>query len=770
MKQVYEISRRELLSIFSSPIGWLTLVIFTIQIVILVSGRLDFVLSEYERNGTVLDDYALKIFNGFGSLFGAISYYYYLYFPLLTMGLLSKEFADGGIKLLFSSPIRTHEIVLGKFFSVAIYSILMILIIVVLVFLIRIFVVDSFDYHTIFTGLFFMFLLMCLYASIGLFVSSITSYQLVAAVGTFATLFIMNTYIETLVQSHHPESIQLLATAWLGPTGHLELGYTGLVNSGAVLYFVILTSLFICLSYSRLRFMRSAYHIGIKSAIVISAIFITLLLGLITFNPNSFKYIDATSSKKYTASSEQQFYQSKLNEPIHLTRYVNVLTGPGSGSMAGFFGTARIAQRKRSRMKISPPVSIIPFYAPTDVLHMSLFREDRTFNDAATLNMQTSRRLNRSTEGWDLVELTQLAAEQNNWLKFDQILNPSQISEHIDYSNIKERSSYLLESGEYSTRLLRNGGTPSDQAFTTALKSMLYGTVKVGFVFGQNERNLLGDTESDYLSIYNRELAEYSLINSGFDFVPLDLKSEIPDNIDILLIADPSESYSVIQLQNIINHIESGRNLILVTSATNAGLWSDFITPFGLKLESRKSDEPYVKINKDVVINDDNDGFLFNRIMRYYFQKATLLKNDGDGDIVAIKDATGFSVSPNGKGFKAYPILLDGDQPIMVGLTRELSNRQQRIIISGDADFMSNSIEGIGYRSAFGRVTVNYPFIFSIYRWLSNDEFPVLVQRNEQLDKLIIRDATFLKLGMLFLLPLPFLITGFYVVYTRKRG
>ena len=38
----------------------------------------------------------------------------YLYLPLLTMGLMSREINNGTIKLLYSSPIKVREIVFGN--------------------------------------------------------------------------------------------------------------------------------------------------------------------------------------------------------------------------------------------------------------------------------------------------------------------------------------------------------------------------------------------------------------------------------------------------------------------------------------------------------------------------------------------------------------------------------------------------------------------------------------------------------------------------------
>ena len=48
-----------------------------------------------------------------GGLFPSVQGYLYLYIPLLTMGLMSRELGSGSIKLLYSSPVTNTQIILG---------------------------------------------------------------------------------------------------------------------------------------------------------------------------------------------------------------------------------------------------------------------------------------------------------------------------------------------------------------------------------------------------------------------------------------------------------------------------------------------------------------------------------------------------------------------------------------------------------------------------------------------------------------------------------
>lgn len=147
----------------------------------------DFVINNREKDGMT----AYFLLTGFGTpLFPGVLSYLYLYFPLLTMGLMSREFSSGSIKLLYSSPITSTQIVLGKYLSMMLYGLIMLAIVTVYV-VFYMFVLKDFDYPVAITGLIGIYLIMCLYSAVGLFVSCLTSYQVVAAIGTFAALTIL---------------------------------------------------------------------------------------------------------------------------------------------------------------------------------------------------------------------------------------------------------------------------------------------------------------------------------------------------------------------------------------------------------------------------------------------------------------------------------------------------------------------------------------------------------------------------------------------------
>src|SRR6185437_4184988 len=124
----------------------------------------------------------------------------YLYVPLLTMGLMSRELSSGSIKLLLSSPIRISKIVLGKFVAMMGYCLLFVAVLV-LYCLCGSILIRHMDMGMIVPALVGTYLLILAYSAIGLFMSSLTPYQVVAALSTLGVLAFMN-YIGNIGQQY----------------------------------------------------------------------------------------------------------------------------------------------------------------------------------------------------------------------------------------------------------------------------------------------------------------------------------------------------------------------------------------------------------------------------------------------------------------------------------------------------------------------------------------------------------------------------------------
>ena len=62
------------------------------------------------------------------------------------------------------------------------------------------------------------------------------------------------------------------------------------------------------------------------------------------------------------------------------------------------------------------------------------------------------------------------------------------------------------------------------------------------------------------------------MINQGFDPVSIPLTEDwgIPDDVQILLIIDPKEAFSKVELEKIRDYVASGRHLIIATDVNRS--------------------------------------------------------------------------------------------------------------------------------------------------------------------------------------------------------
>ena len=181
MRKIYRIARTELQTLFYSPIAWLILIVFTFQTcMVFVQEMEGYVRSQALGYGVY--SVASRLYASWTGVFSNVQNYLYLYMPLLTMGLMSREFSSGSIKLLYSSPVTSSQIVMGKFLAMMAYG-LVLLGTLILYIGYAACVVDNFAFAEALSGLLGLYLLLCAYAAIGLFVSCLTSYQVVAAIG-----------------------------------------------------------------------------------------------------------------------------------------------------------------------------------------------------------------------------------------------------------------------------------------------------------------------------------------------------------------------------------------------------------------------------------------------------------------------------------------------------------------------------------------------------------------------------------------------------------
>lgn len=129
---------------------------------------------------------------------GAVTFQYVFYYavmysivfilPLLTMRMFAEERKNGTEQLLVTSPRSMIAITLGKFFAAAL--VIVITEILTLVYLGIICYFKTPDFATVAVAMFGFLLLSMAYISFGMFISSLTENQIIAAIVTIAAFIL----------------------------------------------------------------------------------------------------------------------------------------------------------------------------------------------------------------------------------------------------------------------------------------------------------------------------------------------------------------------------------------------------------------------------------------------------------------------------------------------------------------------------------------------------------------------------------------------------
>ena len=184
----------------------------------------------------------------FGYTLSAITFVFLIITPVLTMRIIAEEKKNKTDQLLLTSPVPVWKIVLGKYLGMVTIYLIPVLIAGLYPFILSKY--GTVSYSMSFTAIIGFFFLGCANLSIGLFLSSITESQVIAAVLTFAALFcsfMMNGIESFFSQTAITSMMAFLVLAVVAAVfvyqmtkDNLLTGITGIVLAGIVLivYFV----------------------------------------------------------------------------------------------------------------------------------------------------------------------------------------------------------------------------------------------------------------------------------------------------------------------------------------------------------------------------------------------------------------------------------------------------------------------------------------------------------------------------------------------------
>jgi ABC-2 type transport system permease protein len=473
-----------------------------------------------------------------------------------------------------------------------------------------------------------------------------------------------------------------------------------------------------------------------------------------------------TASNRRTLTPNTQQILRSLKGPVKVTTYVNLLDQNYYAGLPSSRNNDLSNYDKYFRFKHDIAVQYVYYYDTTN--NVELFMRNK---------------------GLPAKEVARKMAASMK-MDFKDFLSPEEIRKRINLSSEQNRLVRVLQCGNKTAYLRMFDDImrqPGEKEFAAAFKRLAGTPSKAVFLKGHNERSIrrMGDND---IKLPTTEITfRSSLVNQGFDVAEISLEeADLPAHVAVLVIADPGTPYSPAEMNKIKSYLDAGGNLLIAGEPKRRDIIKPLLDMIGVQLD------PGVMLQK----SEDFAPSLFHapltpegmqllgarpspRLMSgMVFPGVATLSWDTSNTfrvtplIVAntlnsIRRTA--QIDDSLRAVEFSDVLHDekGAFPVVIALTRKVNKKEQRILVSGDADFMSNA-ELLRSNIQTG----NFTFMMELFRWFSFDNFPVDVYREPSTDDGILTDAGGVSMITWFLiavLPAIIVIAVAIMLLRRKR-
>lgn len=190
MRNIWAVCKKEIKTYFTSPIAYAAITVFLVLVGFFYYSLIWWFNTQSMQMAR--NPYYFQQLNinqmVFSPLFHNISIILLLMIPLLTMRLLAEEKKIKTDELLYTSPLSVSQIILGKYLASLFVLFTMLLFIGILT--LFTFIYGNPELKPILVGNLGLFLMGAAFMAVGIFFSSLTENQIVAAVLTFGALLL----------------------------------------------------------------------------------------------------------------------------------------------------------------------------------------------------------------------------------------------------------------------------------------------------------------------------------------------------------------------------------------------------------------------------------------------------------------------------------------------------------------------------------------------------------------------------------------------------
>ena len=320
--------------------------------------------------------------------------------------------------------------------------------------------------------------------------------------------------------------------------------------------------------------------------------------------------------------------------------------------------------------------------------------------------------------------------------------------------------------------IIRNGTNErrlqavSERALTGVFRQLSSeGNQTVAFITGHDERSPLLSTNADWGLVTN------AMARIGVDIIEHSLVTDprLPDSLDLVVIADPRRPYFPGEIASINEWLQRGGNLLWLQEtdthgATGAGL-QRFADEFGIKsLPGRVIDAASQQLVQGSPTFVVLDRFIPHPTTRQLTNPVLLPESQAfEVTPLAGQDLAVLLQTPESSwtemGALEGEVSFDENTdevagPLILGVSieRKINDRDQRVVIIGDADFGASAYLGNGG---------NLAMIESLFLWLGGNAAALEFVTTPALDaELQLTNAQIITLTLGFLVTLPVALLG----------
>ncbi len=711
------IFKREFKAYFQSVIGWLF-----VAALLAVYG---------------LYFYAYNLMQGYPYIYysiSAITFILLIAVPILTMRSFAEDRKNKTDQLTLTAPVSIGKVVLGKYLAMVAVFTIDIAVYAVTPFILRAF--GTVPMGESYISILAFWLYGCACIAVGMFISALTESQVIAAVLTFAALFIsyMMGGITNLISSNGNVLTTFLKAFDLYEPFDKFSG--GSLDITAIVYYVTVIVILNFLtvqsiqkrrwSISKKTFSTSVFSVSFIAVAMALTVVVNLVVGAL---PSKVTAIDCSYSKLYSITSDTKKAMKKLSDDV--TVYV-------------------LSSEAKKDAQID---KVLKRY------------EDLTSHISVEY-------VNPSTKPYFYQDYTDTAPAQNSL-----IVVSGKRSKVIDYYDIYHYETSM----DYSTYSYSNDlvGFDAEGQLTSAIEyvTMDADELPVVYQITGHDEGTLGSEFQSAVEKANMSLSSIELLN----------EESVPDDASAIIINAPQKDFNEADAKKVIDYLQGGGKAIIIGSYTDADMpnFDSILAAYNVQFTkgviSENDAQHYYKMGGPFYLLPEVNSSDYTSDIggNYIYVPATLgitYPDASDEDSSSITytsliDTTDQSVAKNDPNNMSDYGLEDGDDqgPFCIGLaveqTTEDDNTTQLVVFGSPYIFSDDA----------SQLTSNNTTLFDDVTTKLVGETKlaasVIPEKSYTLSQLTVSAIYTIVLGLLFtiLIPIILIVCGIVIFVVRRK-